>query len=119
MSGCQTHIVPTFENDPCLGDKKSTKCVLDENAFIELNLPANSTQEEINAALYQSLQAQALAISATVTINTTATPLSLTNLNTTYSTSAVGFKVYCTAIGLLYIKIANNTWVSQVITTVT
>ena len=60
MPGCQTHIVPTFENDPCLGDKKSTKCVLDENAFIELNLPANSTQEEINAALYQALQAQVL-----------------------------------------------------------
>jgi hypothetical protein len=118
MSGCSTYVVPTIVPDPCGGDKKSTKCVVDENAFIELNLPANSTQEVINGAMYQSLQAQALAISAAVTVNTTATPLNLTNLNTTYSTSTVGFKVYCTVIGLLYIKIADNTWVSQEITNV-
>jgi hypothetical protein len=118
MSGCNSYVVPIIVPDPCDGDKKSTKCVIDENAFIELNLPANSTQEEINDAMYQALQAQALAISATVIINTTATPLSLTNLNTTYSTSTVGFKVYCTVIGLVYIKIADNTWVSQEITNV-
>jgi polyhydroxyalkanoate synthesis regulator phasin len=60
MSGCNSYIVPTFETDPCHGDKKSTKCVIDENAFIELNLPANSTQEAVNGAMYQALQAQAL-----------------------------------------------------------
>ena len=60
MSGCNSYVVPIIVPDPCDGDKKSTKCVIDENAFIELNLPANSTQEAINGAMYQALQAQAL-----------------------------------------------------------
>jgi hypothetical protein len=60
MNGCNSYVVPIIVPDPCDGDKKSTKCVIDENAFIELNLPANSTQEAINGAMYQALQAQAL-----------------------------------------------------------
>lgn len=57
MSGCNSYIVPIFEEDECGGEKKSTKCVTDPNVFIELGLPANSTQEEINKKLYEALMA--------------------------------------------------------------
>jgi hypothetical protein len=59
-------------------------------------------------------------------VNTTTSALSLSTLNSTYPTSGIinypiGFKVYCASIsggGLVYIKTANNTWVSTPITTV-
>jgi hypothetical protein len=64
MGGCGSYIVPTQTDDLCGGDKKSTKCVVDANAFIELNLPVNSTQEQINQALYQVLLVQKTKIDA-------------------------------------------------------
>jgi hypothetical protein len=59
-------------------------------------------------------------------VNTTTSALSLSTLNSTYPTSGtinypIGFKVYCASIsggGLVYIKTANNTWVSNSITSV-
>lgn len=64
MTECGSYVVPVYQEDPCGGDKKSTKCVVDSNAFIELSLPANSTQEQINQALYQALLAQKTKIAA-------------------------------------------------------
>lgn len=51
-TNCTTEIVPIYQEDPCMGDKKSTKCVYDENMYTELGLEVNSTQEQINQALY-------------------------------------------------------------------
>ena len=61
---CDSYIVPVYQEDECGGDKKSTKCVVDSNAFIELGLTANSTQEQINQALYQVLLVQITKIDA-------------------------------------------------------
>jgi len=53
--------------------------------------------------------------------NATNTALSLSTLNTTYPSLAIGSSVYCTDIstgGLVYMKISSNGWVSASITTV-
>lgn len=42
--------------DECSGELKSTNCVIHTNALTYLDLPANSTQAEINEALLLSLQ---------------------------------------------------------------
>jgi len=52
-TNCETYIViPPLPEDPCGGDKKDVKCVVDTNAYPELGLTVNSTQEEFNQALY-------------------------------------------------------------------
>lgn len=60
-------------------------------------------------------------IQETFVSNSTTSPLSLAVLNTSYSALIVGAKLYCPNIvggGLVYIKIASNTWVSSPITAV-
>lgn len=49
---CHTHIEPTYESDPCGGERTNAKCVIDESTYTELGLEANSTQQQINQALY-------------------------------------------------------------------
>jgi len=50
---CQSGInIPPLENDPCDGKQYSTKCIYDENVYAELGIEADSTQEEINMAIY-------------------------------------------------------------------
>lgn len=44
--------IPTLENDPCNGKQYSTKCIYDENIYTELGIEADSTQEQINIAIY-------------------------------------------------------------------
>lgn len=59
---CQSGItIPPLETDFCNGDRKSTKCIYDENIYSELGLETNSTQEEFNIAIYTAfLQQKAL-----------------------------------------------------------
>lgn len=49
---CDTYITPVFQEDFCGGEKKDVKCVVDTNAYPELALSVNSTQEEFNQAVY-------------------------------------------------------------------
>ena len=49
---CNNYVVPIFEADPCLGETKPASCVLDPTIYSELSLSANSTQQEINQAMY-------------------------------------------------------------------
>lgn len=51
---CENYIVPIFQTDECLGDKKPASCVIDSSVYSELSLPANSSQQQINQALYLS-----------------------------------------------------------------
>lgn len=46
--------IPTLQEDPCNGKTINAKCVIDSNIYEDLELDANSTQEEINQALYQA-----------------------------------------------------------------
>jgi hypothetical protein len=59
---CSTGIeIPTLTTDPCNGCTTSAQCVKDATLYPELNLPENSSQKEINQALYLaflSLKAQ-------------------------------------------------------------
>lgn len=52
---CQSEVVPIYQNDECNGERKSTTCIIDENTFTQLGLEENSTQEQINNALYVAL----------------------------------------------------------------
>ena len=49
---CNNYIVPFFEIDECLGDRKPASCVIDSSIYSELNLESNSSQQQINQALY-------------------------------------------------------------------
>jgi len=49
---CNNYIVPVFEEDVCLGETKPATCVIDSSLYSELGLEANSSQQEINQALY-------------------------------------------------------------------
>jgi len=93
---CPTYIPVLQTEDPCGGNRISTKCIFDENAFIELGLPLNSTQEQINQALYQVVLAQRLLIASltpnfqSLSINTTQendTPPTINILQNTTSKS--------------------------------
>ena len=53
MQNCNNGInIPTLETDPCNGERVSAGCVVDSGIYSELSLPANSTQQQINQALY-------------------------------------------------------------------
>lgn len=43
-------------SEPCKGDYVSTACVAQSGAITALNLPANSTQQQINTAFVLALQ---------------------------------------------------------------
>ena len=51
-TSCNNYVVPIFEEDLCQGERKSASCVIDSSVYSEISLPANSTQQEINQALY-------------------------------------------------------------------
>ena len=49
---CNNYVQIVQSEDICLGERKSASCVIDSSVYSELSLPANSTQQEINQALY-------------------------------------------------------------------
>ena len=49
---CNNYVVPLFEEDICQGEVKSAACVKDASIYAELSLEANSTQQQINQAIY-------------------------------------------------------------------
>jgi len=49
---CNLSTPTVFEQDECMGERKSAACVNDTTAYVELSLPPNSTQQQINQALY-------------------------------------------------------------------
>ena len=51
---CNNYIVPLFQTDECLGDRKPASCVIDSSIYTELGLEADATQQQINQALYLS-----------------------------------------------------------------
>lgn len=57
MSECKTYIPTPLIEDLCNGEVKDARCVQDENAYIDLGLPSNSNQGDINQAVYNALQA--------------------------------------------------------------
>ena len=44
--------IPTLETDLCNGSTKSSACIIDSNLYSELSLSEDSTQQQINQALY-------------------------------------------------------------------
>ena len=52
MIPCQTYVQIVQSEDICLGEVKSAVCVKDSSIYSELSLPANSSQQEINQAMY-------------------------------------------------------------------
>ena len=54
---CNDSIVPVQITDECLGERIKTGCVVSPTAYTLLDLPANSTQQEINVALVLALNA--------------------------------------------------------------
>lgn len=53
MTDCNNGIaIPILNPDPCKGCKTDASCVIDKNLYAELGLSLNSTQEQINQALY-------------------------------------------------------------------
>jgi len=56
---CNTGIsIPELNIDPCNGNITNAQCVLDSTVYTELGLEANSSQQEVNQALYLALQSQ-------------------------------------------------------------
>lgn len=51
-------VIPTLDFDICQGETKPADCVIDSTAYPGLNLQENSSQKEINQALYQNALAQ-------------------------------------------------------------
>jgi hypothetical protein len=47
---------PVLDTDPCNGERVSAGCVVDPNLYSDLGLPINSTQQQINQALYLALK---------------------------------------------------------------
>ena len=59
MTNCNSCIeVPILEIDECQGNRTNATCVIDPTVYSELNLEANSTQKQINQALYSSALSQ-------------------------------------------------------------
>lgn len=53
MQNCNNGIsIPPLEIDQCNGERMSTGCLIDESLYSELSLEANSTQKQINQAMY-------------------------------------------------------------------
>ena len=51
---CNNYIVPLFQTDECIGERKPASCVIDSSIYTELGLEADATQQQINQALYLS-----------------------------------------------------------------
>jgi len=79
MIPCNNGIsIPTLETDPCNGERISTGCIIDDSLYSELSLEADSTQQEINQAMYlaflnlkattEDLQDQVSALEARIVI---------------------------------------------------
>ena len=49
---CNTYVQIVQSEDICQGNRVNATCVVDESLYSELSLPANSTQQQINQALY-------------------------------------------------------------------
>lgn len=49
---CNLNTPIVQSEDLCQGDRKSAACVIDSNLYSELGLETNSTQQQINQALY-------------------------------------------------------------------
>ena len=52
---CDLHINPVFQEDPCQGERTASSCVVDPTVYSELSLSANSTQQQINQAMYLAI----------------------------------------------------------------
>jgi len=51
-----TNIPELLQSEPCNGEYISTACIAQNGAITALNLPANSTQQQINTAFVLALQ---------------------------------------------------------------
>ena len=49
---CNSYVQIVQSEDICLGEVKSAACVKDASIYAELSLEANSTQQQINQAIY-------------------------------------------------------------------
>ena len=56
ITNCEGNIPANLTTDPCKGKRYSTGCVIHPTAISILELPSDSTQEEINNALFLALQ---------------------------------------------------------------
>lgn len=54
---CKTEITPIYTEDICGGEIKDVNCIVDSSTYLDLSLPANSKQGDINQAVYNALQA--------------------------------------------------------------
>lgn len=104
--------------DPCGGVLKSDACSIHAQAIPDLNIPANSTVNAVIEAMKIALISQNLTIQGLQAVlsnppinNTTATPLTLLQLNTAYPLATIGFKVQCLTILKVYEKSATG-WFS-------
>jgi hypothetical protein len=52
MQPCNLNTPEVFQEDPCNGERIAAQCVTDSAVYTELGLSANSTQQQINQALY-------------------------------------------------------------------
>jgi len=96
--------ISILENDPCNGNTVSASCTIDSSIYSELSLSANSTQKQINQALYLA----SINLKSTtddlgerlenIAVNNTTTALSLATLTSTYPTAQIGFKVQALSI---------------------
>lgn len=49
---CNLYVAPVFQEDECQGERVKAQCVVDSSLYAELGLSADSTQQQINQALY-------------------------------------------------------------------
>jgi hypothetical protein len=121
MNNCKTYIATPLLEDLCNGEVKDVKCVIDENAYVDLGIEADSNQGDINQAVYNALQASKTTtdelqaqiddIVGSIVTNATTTELSASTLTSTYPTATKGFKVHALDIvagGRIYEKTATG-----------
>lgn len=104
MIPCNNYVQIVQSEDICLGETKPASCIIDETVYSELSLSANSTQKQINQALYLA----SINLKSTtddlgerlenIAVNSTTTALSLATLTSTYPTAQIGFKVQALSI---------------------
>ena len=121
LTTCQSGVnIPPQISEPCLGDYKSSKCVLHPDALPILDLPASSPIYNIIIAQNLAILSNRILINAVnniAEVNTTVTPLSLAQLTIAYPTAIVGAKVKAENINLMYEKTLTG-WISYSINTV-
>ena len=49
---CNTYVQVVQNADPCNGESKPSSCIIETNTYPELGISANSSQQQINNALY-------------------------------------------------------------------